>query len=355
MDRILYGNTVQSWLTAAVILVAVVAAEKMLRAVVLSRLRSWARRTRTYVDDLAGTVLSATRSSLVAVVGLYAASLSLTLAGRVEEVLGTAAALALLAQIGLWGGTAIGFLVSRIRSRGDAVDAETATAVGAMGFLGRLVLWSFLLLMAIDNLGYDVTALVTGLGIGGIAVALALQNVLGDLFASLSIILDKPFVIGDTLSVGDYQGTVERIGLKTTRLRSVTGEELIFSNKDLLESRVQNFGRMRERRHTFQIGLTYDTPPETAARIPGMVREVLDGEEVARFDRSHFKSFGDSALVFESVYYVADPSYATLMDVQERVNLELLRRLEAAGVEFAYPTRTVVLQGTGFDVPGEEG
>lgn len=355
MDQILYGNAVESWLTAGAILLAVVVAERMLRAVVLSRLRGWARRTRTDVDDLATAVLSATRTALVAVVGLYAASLSLVLPGRVEEVLEIAAALALLAQVGFWGGAAIRFLVARIRSREEAVDAETATAVGAMGFLGRLALWALLLLVAIDNLGYDVTALVTGLGIGGVAVALAVQNILGDLFASLSIILDKPFVIGDYLTVGDYQGTVERIGLKTTRLRSVTGEELIFSNRDLLESRVQNFGRMEERRHKFEVGVTYDTAAETAERIPEMIREVLEEEEVARFDRSHFKAFGDSALLFETVYYVTDPTYATLMDVQQRVNLELLRRFEAAGVEFAYPTRTVVLEGAGFDESAGEG
>ena len=153
-----------------------------------------------------------------------------------------------------------------------------------MGFLGRMVLWTVLLLVAIDNLGFDVTALVTGLGIGGVAVALAVQNILGDLFASLAILLDKPFVIGDTLTIGDYQGTVERIGLKTTRLRSLTGEELIFSNRDLLESRVQNFGRMRERRHKFEVGVTYDTPPEAAAEIPDVIREVLESEEVARFE-----------------------------------------------------------------------
>lgn len=355
MDRIFYGNTVESWLTAATILVAVIVAERLLRAVILSRFRSWARRTRTYVDDLASTVLSATRSWLIAAIGLYAASLWLTLPGRVEEVFATAAALALLAQVGFWGGSAIRALATRVRSHGEAVDAETATAVAAMGFLGRMALWTVLLLVAIDNLGYDVTALITGLGIGGVAVALAVQNILGDLFASLAIVLDKPFVIGDTLTVDDYQGTVERIGLKTTRLRSLTGEELIFSNRDLLESRVQNFGRMRERRHKFEVGVTYDTPPETAEEIPGVIREVLEAEEVARFERSHFRAFGDSALLFETVYYVTDPTYGTLMDVQERVNLELMRRFADRDVEFAHPTRTVELRNDRFDAPSGEG
>jgi len=347
VESIVFGNEVRDWIAAAGALLAVVAAERLLRAVLLARLRGFAMRTRTAVDDFATTVLGGTRSWLVAVLGLWAASLILDLPSRLGAALETAAVLAVLVQAGFWGAAAIRFLVARVRSQEEAVDAETATAVGAMGFLGRLVLWTVLGLVAVDNLGYDVTALVTGLGIGGVAVALAVQNILGDLFASLSIILDKPFVIGDYLAVGEYQGTVERIGLKTTRIRSVTGEELVFSNRDLLESRVQNYGRMEERRHKFEIGVAYDTPPETVARLPDVIREVLEGEEVARFDRSHFKAFGDSALLFETVYYVTDPAYATLMDVQQRVNLALLRRFEAEGVEIAYPTRTLFVRRAG--------
>ncbi len=173
-----------------------------------------------------------------------------------------------------------------------------------------------MLLLALDNLGVDVTALVAGLGVGGIAVALAVQSILGDLFASLSIVLDKPFVIGDFIIVGDLLGTVENVGIKTTRVRSLSGEQLIFSNADLLNSRIRNYGRMYERRVVFTVGVTYDTP-----------RHKLE----------------DFSLDFETVYYVQDPAYNLYMDIQQAINLELYQRFADEGIEFAYPTQTLFL------------
>jgi len=201
-----------------------------------------------------------------------------------------------------------------------------------------------ILLLALDNMGVDITALIAGLGIGGIAVALALQNVLGDLFASLSIVLDKPFVIGDFIIVDDLLGTVERIGLKTTRVRSLYGEQLVFSNSDLLNSRIRNYKRMFERRILFSIGVTYQTPHEKLATIPGIIREVIESQEQVRFDRAHFKEYGDSALKFEIVYYVLVPDYNTHMDIQQAINLAIVRRFEEEKIEFAFPTQTLYLK-----------
>ncbi len=186
-------------------------------------------------------------------------------------------------------------------------------------------------------------------------MALAVQSILGDLFASLSIVLDRPFVLGDFLIIGEDMGSVEHIGLKTTRIRSLSGEQLVFSNADLLQSRIRNFGRMKERRVVFRVGVTYDTPPELAERIPSLLREILAEEEQVRVDRCHFKELGDSALVFETVYYVEDPAYIVYADIQQRVNVGIMRRFEAEGIEFAYPTQTVVLQGTGGSRVGEGG
>lgn len=182
------------------------------------------------------------------------------------------------------------------------------------------------------------------MGIGGIAVALAVQNVLGDLFASMSIAFDKPFVIGDFIIIDDYMGTVEHIGLKSTRLRSLSGEQLVFANSDLLNSRIRNFKRMADRRISFSIGVTYDTPHEKVAAIPDMIREAIQAHDKTNFDRCHFSEYEDSALKFDTVYYVNDPDYNVYMDIQQDINLSLLRRFEEEGIEFAYPTRTVFIE-----------
>jgi small-conductance mechanosensitive channel len=221
--------------------------------------------------------------------------------------------------------------------------------MNALGFVGRLVLWSIILLLILDNLGVNVTALVAGLGVGGIAVALAVQNILGDLFASLSIALDKPFAVGDFLIIDEHLGSVEHIGLKTTRLRSLSGEQLVFSNTDLLGSRIRNYGRMYERRVMFKIGVTYQTPREKLELIPGIIRQAVEAQQQVRFDRSHFQSYGDFALVFETVYYVLGPDYNLYMDIQQAINLSIHEGFEEHAIEFAYPTQTVhVIQaGTG--------
>jgi small-conductance mechanosensitive channel len=231
--------------------------------------------------------------------------------------------------------------VARARKRRMSSSPAAATSLAAVGIVARLVAWSMVLLVMLDNLGIDVTALVASLGVGGVAVALAVQNILGDLFASFSIIFDKPFVVGDFLMIDTHLGSVEHVGLKTTRLRSLTGEQLVFSNSDLLRSRIRNFGRMMERRVSFEIGVTYQTPREQLRRIPGMLRHAIESQPNTRFDRAHFKSYGDFSLVFEIVYYVATADYNTYMDIQQEINLSVHEQFEKDGIEFAYPTRTV--------------
>ena len=251
---------------------------------------------------------------------------------------------ALLLQAGVWGSRLISEWVSHYVKRRAAEDAAGATALGMLGAPARLAVWSVVVLVALDNVGIDVTALIAGLGIGGVAIALATQNILGDLFGSLSIILDRPFVIGDFIIVGDQMGTVERIGLKTTRVRALSGELVIFSNADLLQSRVRNYKQMFERRIVFGLGVVYQTPADTIEAIPGMVREIIEAQPNARFDRGHFKAFGDFSLNFEFVYYVKVPDYAAFADTQQAINMAILRRFEADGIEFAYPTQTLIVE-----------
>ncbi|NOQ97827.1 MAG: mechanosensitive ion channel [Calditrichae bacterium] len=241
------------------------------------------------------------------------------------------------------GNSLIQYWVERYKKKKLAEDAASVTTFTALGFLLRLVLWSVIALLILDNLGIDITTLVAGLGITGIAVALAVQNILGDLFASLSIVLDKPFVIGDFIIIDNYLGSVEHIGLKTTRLRSISGEQLVMSNSDLLNSRIRNFKRMYERRVLFSLGVTYQTPLEKLQLIPSMIKEIIVKQEHARFDRAHFKEYGDFSLNFEIVYWVQKPEYITYMNTQQAINIEIFKQFEEQGIEFAYPTQTLFM------------
>jgi len=198
-------------------------------------------------------------------------------------------------------------------------------------------------------------AALVGLIFAIVAIALAVQNILGDLFAALSIVFDKPFDVGDSIAVDQAQGTVERIGLKTTRIRSISGEQIIISNSELLKSRIRNYKRQLDRRVVFTTDVTYDTPPEVIAGIPGMIREVISAQQPVRFDRSHFTQYTDSALRVETVYHVLDADYGRYLDIQQTINLELLRRFNAAKIEFAFPTRSIVINGDGAPGFSESG
>jgi small-conductance mechanosensitive channel len=206
-----------------------------------------------------------------------------------------------------------------------------------------LFVWLAGVLFVLDNLGFDITAAIAGLGIGGIAMALAAQALLGDLFAYFVILLDRPFEIGDFLIFGDILGSVEKIGVKTTRLRALTGEQISVPNSDLTNSRVHNYKRMERRRIVFQIGVVYGTPAEKLAAIPDMLREIIESKEFVQFDRAHFSAYGEWSLKFEVVYYVLSPDYTVYMDVQQGIYMSIYQRFEEEGVRFAYPTQVVQL------------
>ncbi len=341
------GNPTRTWLLAAATAIAVYIGLILARRVVLRYMGVVAKKTTTHADDLIQRVLSQTKVFFLLYVSLFAASRVLYLTDDLDQTLRFISVIVVTLQVAIWGNVLISGIIQRQTERRIADDPGSATTLHALGFVTRLLLWSVLLLMALDNLGFDVTALITGLGIGGIAVALAVQNVLGDLFASLSIVLDKPFVTGDFIVVDDKAGTVERVGLKTSRVRALSGEQLVFSNSDLLSSRIQNFKRMFERRIVFTLGVTYQTPRAKLQAIPQMIRDAIEAQENARFDRSHFARYGDFSLNFETVYYVTVPEYNVYMDVQQAINLGIHEQFEQAGIEFAYPTQTLILEGAG--------
>ena len=338
------------WLLSLGIVLFVWIMLRVIMRLAMGRLKTYAAKTAGQFDDLVVELLDKTKLLFVLIVSAFFGSLVLALPETADYWLRVSLVIALLVQAGYWANAFITFWINRSVRRRLSKDAAAATSLTAMGFIAKIAVWTIVLLIGLDNLGFSVTGLITGLGIGGIAIALAVQNILGDLFASLSIIIDKPFVIGDFIIVGDLMGNVERIGLKTTRVRSLSGEQIIFSNGDLLGSRVRNYKRMHERRIVFGIGITYDTPSDVMERIPGMIREIVEQQPNARFDRSHFKSFGSFSLDIETVYIMQVADYAAYMDTQQAINIALMRQFESEGIEFAYPTQTLYVQGASEDV-----
>ena len=300
------------------------------------------------LDDYLIPLLSQTRWFSILAVGLWGGSLVLVLPTGIQDWFIRIIKLVLALQIGFWGTGLISLFVERgVESKIEEDQGEDATTLDALGLIGKIALWVILLLIILDNLNVEISSLVASLGIGGIAVALALQNILGDLFASLSITFDKPFAIGDFVVVDDFEGNVEDIGLKSTRIRSLSGEVLIFSNTDLLNSRIRNFKRLEKRRISFNVGVIYGTPVEKLQKIPGMIEGIISPLENVEFDRTHFKTLGDFSLDFSVVYHVLDPAYAAYLDVQQAINLKIYQGFEEEGIEFAYPTQTVMLESEG--------
>jgi len=340
-----YHNSLQAWVVAGIVFVVIGTTLLIARTLLARRLEKVAARTSTTADDAVVDLLRRTRYFFILTAAVAGATFFLDLPKRalaVGHVLGT---IALILQFAIWGNGLINFWFQNYAERKADSDVASRTTIAAFSYVARAIMWTILLLVALNRLGIDITALVTGLGVGGIAVALAVQNVLGDVFAALAIVLDKPFVVGDSISVDTLSGTVEHVGLKTTRIRSVNGEQLIFSNTDLLKSRIRNFKRMQERRVVLTIGVSYDTPPETVARIPAMLREAVEAQQQVRFDRSHFMSYGESALMFETVYFVLTADYLTFANLNQAVNLAVLRKFSAEKIDFAFPTRTIVVRG----------
>jgi small-conductance mechanosensitive channel len=342
LEQTFLGNRLTVWLAALVTAATVFLVLSILKRTIARRVLAWVKGTPTDLDDLVVDLFGRTWYLLVLAVSIYAGSLFLLLP-QVESLLSTVMVMLFLAQAAVWGTGLISYLVSRQIKKREA-EAADVTALNAVGFIGKVLLWTAVVLLALDNIpGVEVDTLIASLGIGGIAVALAVQNVLGDLFASLSIVLDEPFVVGDAVTVGEYIGSVEHIGLKSTRIRSLTGEQLVFSNSDLLSSRIRNYGRMDERRVAFTLSVACETPYEKLVEIPAVIQQIIEAQPQARFDRAHFKEYGDFSLQFEIVYHMLTDDYTVFMDTQQAINLEIFRRFAEENIKLPYPTQTVLV------------
>lgn len=333
-----------AWLAILTVALILTFIAKFILGAVTSRLEKYSMHTKRHWDDLIVDCLRRIKSVFIfawiafPMVGLMAPHESVIIAAKTVVVVVTAF------QIALWGMAAIRFWHENYLAPKIAEDASSAAVLGLMYLGVQCAFLVMLVLFAMSNMGINIGAVLAGLGVGGIAVALAAQNVLGDLLASLSIVLDKPFIVGDYIVVDSQSGTVEHIGVKTTRLRSLSGEQLVLSNKDILESRIQNFKSLRERRVVHQLGVTYSTPIEKLEKIPALVKEIFAKYTELRLDRVNFFRYGASSLDYEVVFFVANPDYNLYMDVQEKALLDIYRKFTAEKIEFAFPTQTIYVE-----------
>jgi small-conductance mechanosensitive channel len=341
------GASALSWATALAAALACWLAMRLALRLLAHRAAAAAQHTANRVDDLLVDLLQCTSRTLLAVTALLIGLSLLDLPVRWSTRVSQLWFLTLALQVGLWGNRAIVLGLRRYVARHS--DGGMARQVGAsatlLSWTLRTVLWAVLLLAMLANLGVNITALVASLGVGGVAVALAVQNILGDLFASLSIAVDKPFEVGDFITLPGVAGSVELVGLKTTRIRALSGEQIVISNTELLKQTINNYKRMEQRRVVFKFGLSYDTTPEQAEEVPAIVRRAIEAQEKTRFDRAHFMAFGESSLDYEVVYLVLSADYNLYMDIQQRLNLALMREFDKLGVGFAFPTRTLQMPG----------
>jgi small-conductance mechanosensitive channel len=336
MNFAIMGNTIEQWGAALLVASGSTAILYAVRHYVLCKLRAVAGRTETRLDDIFVTVLARTHTLAIWVVALYLGSQMLSLTAYQQTIVTRVAIAALLMQAAVWGDAGLRAWRDQFRT-GAPGDSERRASSAVLTFVSRLTLWVVIFLMVLDNFGFNITTLVASLGIGGVAVALAVQNILGDLFASLSIMLDKPFEPGDFIIVGDTLGWVEHIGLKTTRVRGLGGEEVVFSNGELLKSRIHNHKRLERRRVAFMVRVAYGTPEEKLRAIPEMIRDIVSRHDTAGFEHTHLMGYGDWSLNFEVVYQFRSPDYFAHLDTQQAIFFDIYRRFAEEKIEFAHP------------------
>ncbi|MEM1251916.1 MAG: mechanosensitive ion channel family protein [Cyanobacteria bacterium P01_H01_bin.21] len=342
------SNAVKDYLLAIAIFIVALSAIHIIKSVVVGRIKRWSRHTATDLDDRLIRIIEKPVLLLLYLGSFYVAVGNLSLHPILQQsvdvvcvAVGTVLVIQLLGSLVEYGARLY------LLRRGE--DLAMEQTINAIVPAVKVVVWGIGIIFLLDNLGFDISAMVAGLGIGGVAIALASQGVLGDMFSYVSILFDRPFELGDFIVVGDLVGTIEHIGLKTTRLRSLTGEELVIANTDITASRIQNYKRMTRRRIAFNLGVTYETTAAQMKQIPDIIQEIIEGVESVTFDRAHFASYGDFSLNYEVVYYVETNDYAVYMDVQQLIYLAIKEAFESHSIEFAYPTQMLYVNGLAAD------
>ncbi len=343
LEKVFFGNSVLDWLIAAGIVVGTFLGVAILGPILLKRLEKLAERTSTDYDDLLVMSIEKFIFPLLYVGGVYAALSYLSFPPKVDKYTTMALVLIYTYFIMRIITAVIEYLINSFLKKQDQGETKQKQARGLIIII-KFIVWALGFVFALDNMGFNVSTIIAGLGVGGIAIALAAQTVLGDLFAYFIIFFDRPFEIGDFIVFDSDSGIVEYIGVKSTRIRTLNGQILVCSNKDLTNARVNNFQKMDRRRVVFKLGVIYQTPADKLEAIPNMVKEAILSVKGLEYDRGHMSGFGDSSLNFDFVYYVPSPDFAVYMDMQQEVNYKVFRKFENEGIEFAYPTQTLFVQ-----------
>ncbi len=338
------GNLVYDWLIAAAVFFAAIIALKVFQAVIAAKLKSLAKKTKTEIDDVIVNAIHTIHWPFYVMVSLYAALKFLEVSALMDKWANAVILIGVIYYAVRVIQEFVDIGANKIIKKKIEADETDTQIVEVLSTVIKFLLWVVAVLMLLSNLGYNINSLIAGLGIGGLAVALALQNVLSDLFSAVAIYFDKPFKVGEFIVIGEHMGVVKKIGIKTTRIQTLQGEELIVSNNELTSIRVQNYGRMEKRRVVFSVGVAYDTPHAKLKKIPDMIQGIIEKYRMAKLDRAHLKEFGDSSLNYEVVYYVNAPDYNVYMDTQQAINLDIVEVFEKDKIEIAFPTQTIYLK-----------
>ena len=351
LEKEFLSNQIADYLMAITILIAAIIGVRLLCSIVFQRLKKWANKTPTPLDDRLIAIVEKHSIPIIYLGSFYLAINNLV----IHPILDRTIDVILIISATFLGVRLVNALIKYslrlycLTHHRSNLNFETS--INALLPAIRTVVWVIGVLFLLDNLGFNISAVVASLGIGGVAVALASQGILQDLFSYFAILLDRPFELGDFIIVGEYLGEVEYVGIKTTRLKSLDGEEIIIANTDLTGSRVRNFKRMKQRRVAFHFGVVYETDSEQLAAIPSIVEKIIKHTENVSFDRAHFFAYQDFSLDYEVVYFVKDNDYNRYMDAQQQINLKLKQEFDRRGISFAYPTRVNYLH---FDTNTEE-
>ena len=340
-----FSNRVMDYLICLAVFIGGVVAVHIFDRLLLFRLKKWSKQTETSVDDLLVRIVEKKLFPILYFGVFYFSIHFLVLTPLIKKGV-NAVAVIFLTVFAVRMIIAVIIYTLDIYWERKEVDASRKLGFSMIHTAIKVVFWSFAVIVILDNFGVEISTLIAGLGIGGVAIALASQAILKDLFSYFIIFFDRPFEIGDFIIVGDFMGVVDHIGIKTTRLTSLSGEQLVFSNTDLTDSRLRNYKRMESRRIVFKLGVTYQTSTAQLKEIPGLMADIIQGIQGTTFDRAHFFSYGDFSLVFEVVYYVLGRDYAQYMDIQQEINFRIKEEFEKRGIEFAYPTQTLFLTHT---------
>ena len=341
-----FGNTGENYIRSLLILAVLIVAFKIFQVLILHKLERVSKQTKTDIDDFLVELVGSVKPPFYFLLSIFISLRFLTLKAIISSVVDAAIFIIISLQIIIISQKVIDYAIEKIIKNTSETeeDEKEKEAIRMMGKVFKMVLWIVVFLMVLSNLGVNITSAIAGLGIGGIAIAMAAKDVLSDILASVSIFADAPFKVGQKIQVGKDVGVVQKVGIKTTRLKTSQGEELVIPNKDLASSRISNLKRMETRRVKAILGITYGTSSAKLKKIPEIIKEIVDKTKNVKFDRVHFATYGDFSLNFEVVYTVGSPDYDIFMDAQQEVNLAIYEKFEEERIEFAFPTQTIHLE-----------